>query len=92
MGYMGAYGFAEVAEREHALKWHLLYNHVPSVPGDMLEPARQAIDAMLADEPDTIIETPYPHKRYGQEVPASEVVEALHLWAFIDQAIDQDMA
>lgn len=67
-----------------AIRQHIYYNFVPSLPGSMIEPCAQAIEAYMEGDYDRIIETPFQHRIYGNEVPASALVEACRLHGFVD--------
>lgn len=90
MGLTQAMGMAEqVGEgnirRRAALTWHLTANHYPPIPEDMVNVALAAIEALEEGDPSRYIALPdgITHRRYSEGVPASEVVDALHLEAFI---------
>lgn len=90
MGYQSA---AEMAGMpisiEQQLTWHLTSNHYPPVPLSMIEPCMEAIDAIIMDEPNTLIELPdgitY---RDSTHAPAWAIAEGHHLQAFIDSCED----
>lgn len=65
---------------------HLRHNVYPPVP-EYVDEARRAIDAIVADEPDSPIRLDS-----GNEVSAREVVEGLHLEAFVDHKRTDDDA
>jgi hypothetical protein len=66
------------------LRWHLTYNHYPPVPLSMLHVCHQAIDAIIADDPDIEIDLPdgITYKG-GDSAPAWALAENYHLDTFI---------
>lgn len=68
-----------------ALHYHLSANHFPPVPDAMIPVCKAAIEAFQHDEPEQEIPLPegISHRRTGSVAIASEVIESLHLDAFI---------
>jgi hypothetical protein len=82
MGYSTA---LDLAGLERGLEYHLAYNHYPPVPLDMVEPCKAAIAAYHEEDYDRDIELPSPITWRGQgSAPASAIVDAHHLRAFIE--------
>ena len=88
MGYMNALIMAKRTDMMAGLEWHLTGNHYPPVPLSMLEPAKKAIELCREDDFDGLVETPYPHRKYGYKVPAGAIVKSLHLEPWIGKFID----
>lgn len=91
MGSMNAMAFAEAVEDGQlslnaALVWHLRSNHYPPIPLSMLGTAERAIELVNDDEGDELVELPegVESRRHGKSVPAWDVIEELHLQAFLD--------
>ena len=92
MGHMGAMGMMGAVEDgmidlRSALSWHLTSNHYPPVPTIMIDVAMAAIEAGNDEDWDRLIDLPdgVEHRRYGHSVPASAVIEDMHLDAFIQE-------
>lgn len=84
MGYASAVSFLDQCkDLRTAVEWHLAFNHYPSIPQTMVKPALEAIECVEDGEYDYRVKTPYPHRTYGHYVPASVLVEVLHLDAFL---------
>lgn len=70
-----------------ALEYHLQNNLYPPQPLELVEPARQAIQAAILGEPDTLIDLAacnLTNKQYGDLIPARVLIEDLHLEDFIN--------
>lgn len=82
----GMLDHASGTPRRVILEWHLRHNHYPPHPLFMVGVAEAAIEACVADEPERLIPLPegVEHKRYGVAVPASVIVESLHLHDFLE--------
>jgi len=87
MGHMTAIEITNATELSlrQQLKWHLTGNHFPPIPLEMIDPAKKAIDACNEDDYDRIIETPFPHRKYGTRVPAWSIIKNLHLEEWLNQ-------
>jgi hypothetical protein len=79
MGRLQAEEMAEYATLEQGITWHLRSNHYPPIPMEMVPVAIKAIQACNEDNADLLIETPFPHRTYGNSVPAWVIGESLHL-------------
>lgn len=105
MGYMSAYDAASLADAgelmdfNQALELHLVSNHYPPVPVTLVPACKQAINTMLIASQSveklgeeavyeqlskTMIEIPN-----GTSMNVLELVEALHLEAFIDFELEK---
>jgi hypothetical protein len=65
-----------------ALLWHLTSNHFPPVPATLVPVARAAIAAANMGDWQQMI--PFPDGFPKAELTAGEIVEGLHLEAFLD--------
>jgi hypothetical protein len=87
MGHMQAIDMAEQApDLNTLLEWHLRYNHYPPVPLAMMEPCHEAMDAILADEPDAQVALPDGVLYKGSGfAPAWAIADNYHLHDLIEQ-------
>lgn len=70
------------------LEIHLQGNHYPPVPKSMVEPCIEAIDAYYDEDYDRLITLPAPISWRGRDsAPASAIVEAHHLEAWLPQEL-----
>ena len=70
------------------LEIHLQGNHYPPVPKSMVEPCIEAIDAYYDEDYDRLITLPAPISWRGRNsAPASAIVEAHHLEAWLPQEL-----
>jgi len=71
--------------QDNALAHHLRYNHYPPYPGYMLEPAKAAIAAADAGDPDRLIDLPegVADADGRASVAAWQLIEDLHLDGFV---------
>jgi len=84
MGYSWANDILQETENLRlSLEMHFAYNCYPPIPQIMLDCAIEAIEACRDDEFYKDIRTPVEHRRFGYWVPAQQIVNALHLEAFI---------
>lgn len=98
MGYLSAFDAAQVAELNQALEWHLTSNHYPPVSVDFIPACKQAIqtfvvaagstenlgeDHIFKQLNETMVELPN-----GKFISVVELVEALHLDAFVDSLLN----
>lgn len=98
MGYLGAFDAAQVSELDQALDWHLTSNHYPPVSLEFKPACKQAIQTFVvaAGSADslgedhvydqlsrTMIDLPN-----GTRMSAVELVEVLHLDAFVDAILN----
>jgi hypothetical protein len=94
MGSMQAYEMALQAEAvglEHVVTWHLRSNHFPPVPYMMIPVALAAIEYGREDDYDTHIKLPEGTTFRGSDsATVGEIVEALHLDAFICPIEDEE--
>jgi hypothetical protein len=86
MGYLSASGIAESdLSLEQQLSWHFSANCYPPVPSLMIPVAVEAIEAVHEDGWDTILDLPEGVSfRGATSVSAGDVIDGLHLHAFID--------
>lgn len=89
MGHLSAMDMAAHAPLDVALVWHLQSNHFPPVHTDFIPVAKQAIaaavEAWVVDDPDPLAEeVEMPN---GIVKALGDIVEGLHLDAFIEQAL-----
>ena len=71
---------------ETSIAIHLQANHYPPVPTSMVEPCIAAIDAYHDEDYQRLIELPEPITwRDQNQAPASAIVEAHHLDAWLPQ-------
>lgn len=90
MGNRNAQDIANAAQDglvslDAALHYHLTANHYPPIPATCIEAAKEAIAAIEAGEYNKAITLPAGAAyRDSSTAPASAVVEAWHLDAFID--------
>lgn len=98
MGYLSAYDAAQVAELDQALEWHLTSNHYPPVSLDFVPACKQVIqtivvaagsrdtlgeDHVFEQLNETMVQLPN-----GKFMSVVELVNALHLDAFIDSILN----
>ena len=87
MGAQQAREMAELADQRTALTWHLRGNHYPPVPVEMVDPCIEAIEAANNEDWGAMIKLPGEITWRGKkEAPASAIIEAHHLEAWIDEA------
>lgn len=99
MGSLQAQEFASATaagaiQLEAALHWHLTANHYPPHPAYMVKPARLALALYQAEEYQAQIdlgEYGVTHRRYGQYIPVHAFIEELHLEAFADWDLGEDI-
>lgn len=94
MGYTRAIDMAVAAHngvigRQTALMDHFTINMYPAVPLVMIEAAEQAIDAVVAGEPSTMIDLPASlaiqrDGRLVRQMPANVLVETLRLEVYVE--------
>ena len=84
MGNMHAqeYASGEFCDFDTGLVAHLQSNHYPPIPLVNMPPAKEAISAILRGEFDAGIYVP----TADREIPAQDVIEGMHLWAFVESA------
>lgn len=91
MGNMTAQELATILDLESSLKLHLQANHYPPVPTSMVKPCIDAIDAYYEDDYERQIELPEGVSWRGNTTaPASAIVEAHHLDAWLPHSWDCD--
>ncbi len=88
MGTMGAMGMAEavndgLASLYTALHWHLTSNHYPPLPSEWVDAAIEAIEAGNDEDWDREITLPAAGRYAEQSYPAGEIIERMHLDAFL---------
>lgn len=89
MGYLTALDLAgcEFVPRARGIELHLSTNLYPAVPTSMVQACLDAIDAVVEDDIERLIELPEGVKWRGQELaPAFAIVDAHRLDAFVDVA------
>jgi hypothetical protein len=89
MGYASALDFAENADLDTALRWHLTSNHFPPLPEGLIGPAKEAIANAVTGATDAVVDL----RGFGQYkgsdyAPTWACVEAWNLHAFIDAEIE----
>ena len=91
MGHLQAQEMAEHAGLDAGLHWHLTSNHFPPVHPDFIPVAKQAVlNAAFAimDEDDDLWERQITMPN-GITKTVGEIVDGLHLDAFIDRVLDE---
>jgi hypothetical protein len=88
MGTMQAAAFAEEVQQgnidlDSALEWHLTANHYPPMHPLFVPSAKEAIEAVNADDPGREITMVN-----GQTLMAIDIVSGMHLHAFLDEQED----
>lgn len=87
MGYSSARDMAEQADERSAVIWHLRSNLFPPAPMVMVEPALQAIHNPTGD---IVLPDGVTFRDGRTKLPARQVIESLHLQAFVDALDDDD--
>ena len=85
MGYTQAMEMVNLISLEQGIRWHLQYNHYPSVPSRMIPIAMKAVVLCRDDQFDETIVTFFEHQVYGWSVPAYVIVEAYHLEPWVNE-------
>jgi len=90
MGQMSAEEMAAaVGEHETtmrmALTWHLTSNHFPPVHTMFVDAAMEAIQLAAVEDFDYVIHLPN-----DKDLTVTEIVDELHLWPFVDNALGAD--
>ena len=86
MGSLQAQEMAELTDIDTALTWHLRANHYPPVPLEMVAVCKEAIEAYHELDWHREIELPGQVTWRGlTTAPASAIVEAHHLDAWIEE-------
>lgn len=89
MGALQAQEMAELTDIDTALTWHLRANHYPPVPIEMVAVCKEAIEAYNDYDYYREIELPLGTSYRGlTTAPASAIVDAHHLDAWIDSEED----
>lgn len=83
MGYNYDAGFLEMTDFDTALTIHCTTNCYPPIHTDFIPAFKDAIDAMMCDEPSTQISLPN-----GHFMSARSIVDSARLWAFVDYLFD----
>lgn len=99
MGYLNAYGAAQHAELEQALAWHLTANHYPPVSTEFIPACKQAIQTFViaagsaeSKGEDHLFEqlcNTYVDLPNGKRMSVVDIVEKLHLDAFVDFILNE---
>jgi hypothetical protein len=99
MGYTNAYDAAQYAELEQALEWHLTSNHYPPVSVEFVPACKQAIQTFVVAASSTELLTEdhvfdqlcktYVELPNGKNMSVVDIVEQLHLDAFVDQILNE---
>ena len=84
MGSLQAQEMVGLMRFQDAVRWHLQYNHYPTISTDFVGTAISAIDNVLSEEYDTEIEMPN-----GKILKSSEIVDGLHLDCFVYTKAEQ---
>lgn len=86
MGHISLLGMLEVdSDMDRVLAWHLGSNHYPPVPQTMIPVCKAALTACIENDPERLLALPEGVLwREQGEVPASQVVESLHLDGFLE--------
>jgi len=90
MGRLGAEIMREISDDmgvslHQQLSWHLTHNHYPPAPTTMIEPCIQALEAVMAGNPDLEIELPHGATWRGLgSCSAMSIVEGFHLETWCD--------
>jgi hypothetical protein len=86
MGSLHAIEFAQNYDLNTGLTAHFRCNCYPPVPLVMIEPAKTAINLVVSDKPDELIELPNGcrHRIYGTKMPASAFCNEMRLEAFVE--------
>ncbi len=85
MGYGRARDLRQYLDLDSVIEWHLQGNLYPPLPVSLLSTCKRAIELVNAEDYDTRVAIiGIRHRKYGQLVPAIEVVRDLHLKAFLD--------
>lgn len=102
MGYLSAYGAAQHAELEQALEWHLTSNHYPPVSLELIPACKQAIQTFVVAAGSTELLTEdhvfdqlcqtFVELPNGVRMSVVDIVEQLHLDAFVDQILNEQPA
>jgi len=94
MGYLSALDFAENADLDTALRWHLTANHFPPLPIELLPAAKEAIANAAAEDWDAPVDLRgvATYREGATAAPTWACVEGWHLEAFLaaDDAITED--
>lgn len=83
MGRLATEGMLEVTDFDTALRWHLQCNHYPAIPSYMVEPCKEAIEAIQDGDSNRVIKLPYPIYRGMDTCPAYALAEEAHLYEFL---------
>lgn len=94
MGYATALGIAETdISLEQKVSWHFSSNCYPPVPQFMVPTAVEAINLVIDEEEDSLVELPEGTSfRGATSVTALDIVEGLYLWAFVESEEDDHEA
>jgi hypothetical protein len=73
-------------QEEATLRWHMDCNHYPSVV-EFIDVARLAIQLIRDGEHNALVDMAdiMGDGRYKSDVPVSEIMDAWHLWDFIQE-------
>ncbi len=85
MGYGTARDLRQYLDQDSLLQWHLKGNVYPPLPVSLVPACKRAIELVNDEDYDTRVAIiGIRHRKYGNIVPALEVVRDLHLEAFLD--------
>lgn len=87
MGTMTALAISQSDEMtlEQQIGLHFAANCYPPIPAIMIEPSIEAIDAMIDDEPDRLIDLPDGVSFRGYAYcTAYDIVDGHHLWSWVE--------
>ena len=85
MGYMQASEMRRFLAEDQALRWHLTSNHYPPIHEAFLPSVKTTLEHARAEEWDEQIELPN-----GKVLSVRDVVEQLHLQAFLEPGDDDE--
>jgi hypothetical protein len=89
MGYLNALDMAGAADFSAAFRWHMTSNHFPPYASEFIEAIEQtalkAVTCVRNGLPHDILRMPAGVEfRNRKQATAGEIIESLHLWAFVD--------
>ncbi len=91
MGYGTARDLRQYLDQDSLLEWHLKGNVYPPLPLSLVPACKRAIELVNDEDYDTRVAIiGIRHRKYGNIVPALEVVRDLHLEAFLDEPDEEE--
>jgi hypothetical protein len=97
MGAQSTRGILEAANSglvslpsEAILHWHLQSNHYPPLPVSLVPACQRAIELVAGDQGQTRVRLPkgLVGRDGRRSVVAEDLVEAVHLWDFVEAAVE----